>query len=496
MINSMCVLGGGTSGLLAALVIKHSNPEISVKIIKSDQIGIIGVGEGATEHWGIFCDYMGINLYDAVRECDATVKFGILFKDWGVPDYLHSVVNTYSYQNGEQYPVYAKLISERAPHLDLSGRSRYTNTLPKTWSDLKTTSGTRQFHFNALKLNNYLLKLCEEWNIEVVIDDIQDVEIVNGEVKSLIGSKKHSADFFIDSSGMSKFIIKRLGAEWKSYSTHLLTNSAIAFPTEDTDDYPVYTTAQAMKYGWMWNTPVQGRWGNGYVFCDKYINFDQAQEEVENTLGRPVKIFKKFKFDPGCLDKGWISNCVAIGLSAGFVEPLESSAISQGLLQSWLLLNLLPTYASSPESARELYNERHKNISENILDFIAVHYISPREDTKFWKHLKENRDTWVPQSLKNNLDKWQKRMPLAFEFDNKWTLFKAENWILTLYGLNLIDINAVKKEYEQVSLSMKNTVEHQINYDNTLWFMQENIPHKQAIELFLDNYYKNLELNK
>jgi tryptophan halogenase len=495
MINNICVLGGGTSGLLAALVVKHSNPEILVKVIKSEQIGIIGVGEGATEHWGIFCDYMGINLYDAVTECGGTVKFGIMFKDWGVPDYLHSVDNTYSYLNGEQYPVYARLIAENATHLDLSGRCRYTNTLPKTWCDLKTTSGTRQFHFNALKLNEYLLKLCSQWNIEVVVDDIKDVEIVNNEVRTLIGEHRHSADFFIDSSGMSKFIIKKLGANWNSYSDHLITNSAIAFPTEDTDEYPVYTTAQAMKYGWMWNTPVQGRWGNGYVFCDKYIDFDQAQKEVEETLGRPVNIFKKFKFDPGCIDQGWISNCVAIGLSAGFVEPLESSAISQGLLQSWLLLNLLSTYAADPESARELYNQRHRNISENILDFIAVHYISPREDTEFWHYLKNNQNRWIPKTLKSNLARWQKRMPLAFEFDNKWTLFKAENWILTLYGLGLIDTDAVRREYEQVSRSMKTTVNDKINFDNYTWNNRENIPHKDAIQLFLHNYYKNLENN-
>jgi tryptophan halogenase len=495
MIDSICILGGGTSGLLSALVIKHAHPEISIKVVKSDQVGIIGVGEGATEHWGIFCDYMGINLYDAVTECGGTIKFGIMFKDWGVPDYLHSVVHTQSFLNGEQYPVYTKLISENAPHLEFSGRSRYTNTVPGSWCDLKTTSGTRQFHFNALLLNNYLLKLCEKWSIDVVVDDINDVEIVDNRVVSLVGRNKHTADFFIDSSGMSKFIIKRLGGQWNSYSKHLLTNSAIAFPTEDTDEYPVYTTAQAMKYGWMWNTPVQGRWGNGYVFCDKYINFEQAQQEVEEKLGRPVNIFKKFKFDPGCLDKGWISNCLAIGLSSGFVEPLESSAISQGLLESWLFLNLLPTYSSDPNSAREVYNQRHNTISDNILDFIAVHYVTPREDTEFWKYLKENKEHWMPESLKINLKKWHKRMPLAFEFDNKWTLFKAENWILTLYGLGLMDTESIKKEYDQISQSMKITIQEKINHDTSIWYSQINIPHKQAIEKFLNNYNKRIGTN-
>ncbi len=100
----------------------------------------------------------------------------------------------------------------------------------------------------------------------------------------------------------------------------------------------------------------------------------------------------------------------------------------------------------------------------------------------------------MTDSLKNNLKKWRNRMPLAFEFDNKWTLFKAENWILTLYGLGLMDLASIKKEYDQNSKSMKVTAQEKINYDNTLWYMQENVPHKQAIEKFLNNYNNKQDL--
>lgn len=488
MINSLCVLGGGTSGLLSALILKQAYNSIDVRVVKSDKVGIIGVGEGATEHWKILCDFLQIPFDLAVVECAATVKVGIHFKEWGVPDYYHSVCGTAMQRNGETYPIYEKLIGDNAPPIELTDVAVHDNLVSEKWANLQESCEASQFHFHAFRLNEFLLKLCKERGIEIVEDEITDVVIENGQVVKLVGNQEHTADFYIDSSGMSRVIIKQLGGQWQSYSKHLITNSAIAFPTEDTDQYPIFTTSTAMKYGWMWNTPVQGRWGNGYVFCDKYIDFDQAQKEVEEKLGRPIEIFKRIKFDPGSVDRPWIGNCCAIGLSSAFVEPLESSAISQGLLQTWLLLNLLNSWTSDPEGAAELYNKKNKALCENILDFVAVHYITPRDDTDFWKYLKENRDEWVPQSLADNLKRWQKRVPTNFEFDEKWTLFKAENWIQTLHGLNLFDATAIQANYNSQPAHIQQRVEEALQKEKEYVSRANYIPHKEALELFKKNY--------
>lgn len=493
MNKDIIVLGGGTSGLLSALMMKQAYPNFNIRLIESERIGIIGVGEGATEHWNILCDFLQISLNDAITHCGATMKAGIIFKDWGVPDYYHSVFTDYMWKNGETFPIYSKLISDNVDPINLTAIGSRNPDVPLGWVTGCEESECKQFHFNTFKLNDFLHDLCNKRNIEIIKDEITDVIIENNIVKSLIGSKEYFADFFIDCSGFARVIISKLGAKWKSYNKHLITNSAIAFPTDDTDEYPKYTTVTAMKYGWMWNTPVQGRWGNGYVFCDKYINFDDAQQEVENKLGKKINVFKRIKFDPGTLDKPWISNCCAIGLSSGFVEPLESSAISQGLLQTWLLMNLFCSWETSKESTEDLFNKKSYAISENILDFIAVHFITPREDTEFWKFLKNNRKEWVPERLMENLMKWKTRLPYAFEFDSLWTLFKAENWIITLYGLQLFDTNSIKNQYDLMPAPIKEYVDNYLRTEKEFVNTREYVSHKKGIEEFIKNYRNKLE---
>ena len=488
--QSVIVLGGGSSGLLSALMVKQAFPNFDVTVIKSDQIGIIGVGEGSTEHWKTLCQFLNIDVNDAVRHCGATMKVGIHFKDWGVPDYYHSVIDDYLETNGESFPFYQKLIADEVDMLSVTGIGFEEPSVSEAWTQNLVEPEAAQFHFNAMLLNEYLLKLCAERNIIIKEDKIVGVNVEQGKIKNINGSEIHRADFFIDASGMARVLMKELGAKWNSYGDHLITNSAIAFPTEDTDEYPIYTSATGMDYGWMWNTPVQGRWGNGYVFCDKYLDFEQAQAEVEKKLGHPINIFKKIKFDPGSLDRNWIGNCCAVGLSSGFVEPLESSAISQGLLQTWLLINLLPAWANDTNNsdASKIYNEKTNQMSQNILDFIAIHYVSPREDTAFWKYLKNNRDEWLPTTLSQNLNKWKNRLPYSFEFDPKWTLFKAENWIITLYGLGLVDIESVKEEYILAPEGLKEYIEHTLMQNTITVSAMKRVPHKQGLEKFLRNH--------
>lgn len=487
-INKIIIVGGGTSGLMSALLLQKQFSHLEIQVIESSNIGTIGVGEGATEHWKHFCQTIGVSLEDTMVHCDATLKAGIKFSNWGFPDYIHNTVETYAQQAGDYLAVYAKMISEGAGPLDIVHRTNVDSLVPASWLD-GSGCPQNQFHFNTFSTNIYLHKLCAERNIKTIDDTIVDVTLdAEGNIQSLIGEQHtHTADFFIDSSGFSRILIKKLGAKWISYKDHLWVNSAIAFPTEDTDEYPIYTQATALDAGWMWNTPVRGRWGNGYVFCDKYINFDQAQEEVEKRLGKSVNIAKRIKFDSGKLDKCWIKNCATIGLASSFVEPLESSAISQTVLQTFLLMNLLPGYVNDPLIS-EVYNAKVDAMCTNILDFITLHYVVPRDDTPFWKDLKESRDVWMPDTLKHNLTQWTRRLPTALEFDAKYVLFTADNWIVTLHGMGLFDPTAVRKEYMMLAPELRyfadNIVDNEKHLEDTLQF----IPHKFALEQFIKQY--------
>ena len=389
--------------------------------------------------------------------------------------------------------VYATMISKGLGPLDIIFNRRCVHDeIPTDWVEGKAPCPVNQFHFNTFSTNVYLHKLCENREIPVIDDKITEVELDNnGYIKTLHGSAgAYSADFFVDCSGFAKLLMTKLGAKWVSYKDNLWLNSAIAFPTEDTDEYPICTQATALDYGWMWNTPVRGRWGNGYVFCDKYIDFDQAQAEVERVLGKKVDIAKKIKFEAGKLDKAWIKNCASIGLCSSFVEPLESSAISQTILQSFLILNLLGSWINSNDEVSDIYNEKVDGLCENILDFIAVHYISPREDTQFWKDLKENRDMWMPKTLKEKLNKWNKRLPLVVDFNKQYNLFAASNWIVTLHGLQLIDKEYVNKEVSMLSPYVKTKCEEIISENKRFEKELTHIKHKLGLETYLDNYRK------
>ena len=495
-IDTMIVLGGGTSGMITALMMKTQYPDKDIRVIESSAVGIIGVGEGATEHWHHFCDFIGIPLEETLAECGATLKAGIKFSNWGVPDYYHATCEPYSQAAGDYLAVYALMISQGASPIDIIfDRRCVNNEIPVGWLEGTAACPVNQFHFNTFSTNDYLHKLCKNRNIPVIDDKITDVELTNdGYIKTLHGGNdSYSADFFIDCSGFSKLLISKLGAKWVSYKDHLWLNSAIAFPTEDTDEYPVCTQATALDYGWMWNTPVRGRWGNGYVFCDKYIDFDQAQAEVERVLGKKVNIAKKIKFEAGKLDKAWIKNCASIGLCSSFVEPLESSAISQTVLQAFLITNLLPCWLNNNEEIAEIYNDKCDNLCENILDFIAVHYVSPREDTAFWRDLKDNREQWMPQSLKTKLAKWEKRLPMVVDFNKQYSLFAASNWIVTLHGMQLIKRENVEREVSMLSPYIKIRSQEIIDVNKKLEQELVHMPHKKILELFLEKYKEHME---
>jgi tryptophan halogenase len=495
-IDTMIVLGGGTSGMITALMMKTQYPDKDIRVIESSAVGIIGVGEGATEHWHHFCDFIGIPLEETLAECGATLKAGIKFSNWGVPDYYHATCEPYSQAAGDYLAVYALMISQGASPIDIIfDRRCVNNEIPVGWLEGTAACPVNQFHFNTFSTNDYLHKLCKNRNIPVIDDKITDVELTDdGYIKTLHGGNdSYSADFFIDCSGFSKLLISKLGAKWVSYKDHLWLNSAIAFPTEDTDEYPVCTQATALDYGWMWNTPVRGRWGNGYVFCDKYIDFDQAQAEVERVLGKKVNIAKKIKFEAGKLDKAWIKNCASIGLCSSFVEPLESSAISQTVLQAFLITNLLPCWLNNNEEIAEIYNDKCDNLCENILDFIAVHYVSPREDTAFWRDLKDNREQWMPQSLKTKLAKWEKRLPMVVDFNKQYSLFAASNWIVTLHGMQLIKRENVEREVSMLSPYIKIRSQEIIDVNKKLEQELVHMPHKKILELFLEKYKEHME---
>lgn len=276
--------------------------------------------------------------------------------------------------------------------------------------------------------------------------------------------------------------MNKLNVKWKSFSKYLTLNSAITFPTGDEENYNFWTEAKAMNAGWKFKIPVWGRHGNGYIYDKNFITADQAKLEVEKELGHEVEIGKTFEFDPGALETVWNKNCVAMGLSGCFFEPLEATSIGLTIQQSFLLMHKLQNY---DENVIKDYNKSFETMTENIRDFIVLHYLTKRNDTEFWKNILHLE---IPESLKYNLEKWKTKLPISEDFvgNSNYSMFSAHNFIVVMANLNLFDNNAILQEYNSLSDQVKHMAEHTISSiiidENT----KKLIEHKKILQIIRD----------
>lgn len=474
--KSILIVGGGTAGLISALMLKSAFKNIKIDVVESSEIGIIGVGEGSTEHWNSFMRLCGITKQELVRETDATFKYGINFTNWNGDDktYFHAVNGEYNQTgpNKIQY-MYLHLIAKGEDPLKLSGGYVEKSQLPEHNYNIN------QFHFDTFKLNIFLHKKCKEMGITIIDDKLESVSLDDqGFVTSVNSATKKSYhyDFFIDSSGFTRFILeKTYNIPWKSYQHYLPMNAAIAFPTERTEDIPAWTMARAMSAGWNWRIPTQERFGNGYVFNDTFISADDAKKEIEQLYGHEIKVAKNLKFDAGRLEKTWHKNCVGVGLSALFVEPLEASSIGTTIQQMSLLIEKLPSFVPGNAYAETHYNKSVEEIFDNVLDFICLHYRVKRQDTEFWKSLS---DVPIPPGLQNLMEIYKYKTPTDYDFQNNKMLFKAANWIMVMHGLELIDKTLADQDLNYLSEIEKNMLPYRVPRFDDIKF----ISHRQSIE--------------
>lgn len=480
--DSIIIVGGGTAGCIAALILKTRFPQKEIKIIESSNVGIVGVGESSTEHWAQFCRFVEINQLDSILHCNATFKIGVYFENWADEDFMHNIGNPYSKQYGAYYGIYGHLISNNRSSKELCHPDAWKNEVSTDYFNNLNDSPTNQYHFDTFALNTFLHKKCEERGIEVVVDDLTGVTLdeETGDIRSLISENwEHFADFFIDCSGFAKLLMnKTYGIKWKSYSEYLPVNSAISFATDEMQEYNKYTKATARNAGWSWTIPTQTRTGNGYVYCDGFIGKDEAHREMEEAYGQSLDIAKEFRFDPGRLEKAWHKNCYAVGLSQSFVEPLEATSIGSVIQQMFCFMHYLPSYDS------ESCNENVNAIFDNIVNYVQAHYLVKREDTPFWKEVKYHLK--LTPGLEKLLEKWKNRLPMTSDINCDWGMFSSINYLPILHGLRWFDIDKIENEYSQYSPTIQKDVEESLNNISLPSF---SVSHKKFIKEILTTGY-------
>lgn len=448
---NFCVVGGGTAGWLSALFIQRYFPKSNVTLIESSDIGILGAGEGTTPHFLGFLDELNIPLQYIVQEASATFKNGIKFTNYngdglsyfhGFKDNSDLDYSDYTNINYHNIPILAVEEIAKGNNLDsidFSARASAENKVRYDSSKFDPFLGHHALHFNAAKLAEALKKIGIERNIKVIdgiVDTVDSDE--NGNITSLnLKDQNISCNFLIDCTGFKRFFIgKHYESKWKSYKHNLPVKRAIPFflNINENQKLPPYTEAIAMKYGWMWKIPTQERFGCGYVFDNDMISDDDAKEEIDKLIGFEVESPRQFNFSAGCFQKTWIKNCVAVGLSSGFIEPKEATSIWVTIQQ---LRNLLPNIQGITDGDSyyvNRYNEKIVKITDQILDFIYLHYVTNRKDTEFWRNFTANNI--MPDNVKNYLEECRNGIPNFDYFKYSSLTFDLKSYYAISAGLN------------------------------------------------------------
>ena len=441
-IKHVVIAGGGTAGwMTAAAFSKLLGNNIKVTLVESDEIGTVGVGEATIPPIKNFHKLLGINEQEVMKATHATFKLGISFENWGQVDdeYIHSFgVTGKECWAGEFHHFW--LDGKMRGHKDEFGEYCYELQAAKQnkFALSKDMPINYAYHLDATLYAQYLRKFSEKLGTERVEGKISQVDKCpstgNISAITLASGKTISADLFIDCTGFRGLLIEQaLHTGYDDWSHWLPCDSAIAVQTKSVSKPKPYTRSIAHKAGWQWQIPLQHRVGNGLVFCSKYLSDDDAKTLLlDNIDGETITEPRVIKFKTGRRRKGWHKNCVAIGLSSGFIEPLESTSIHLIMTAIVRLLRLFP-YNGVTESGVKEYNSKLDSELNAVRDFIVLHYkVNQRQDSEFWQHC-QNME--IPESLAHKIALFKETGRV---FLDDGDIFRVDSWTQVMFGQGLM----------------------------------------------------------
>jgi len=431
----------------AGLAQKFANSDVEITLVESEQIGTVGVGEATLPHIRFFNNALGIHEPTFMKATNATFKMGIEFRDWGKigDSYIHPFGDFGQPLNGVEFYQYwnkLRLLGDDTPLDDYSypivtsemGRFRLPDP---DISKIESTFGYA-YQFDSSLYAKFLRSHAEKNGVRRVEGKVQDVKTnpETGYVETLTLESKDvlEADLFVDCSGFRGVLIEQtLETGYEDWSEWLPCNRAIAVPCASHGKLLPYTRATARQAGWQWRIPLQHRTGNGMVYWNDHISDDEACNELLSNLdGEPLADPNQLYFKTGKRRQFWNKNVIVIGLSAGFLEPLESTSIY--LIQEGItaLLELFPNQ-EFPRSDIEEYNARMDLHFERVRDFLLLHYVATqRDDSEMWHYFSNMK---LPGSLTDKIDAWQSRGHIIkYEFG----AFLPPSWVAVLVGQNLL----------------------------------------------------------
>lgn len=447
-LETVVIVGGGTAGWMTAAAFARQwlNPGRKLILIESDEIGVVGVGEATIPPIAAFNAMLGLDECEFLRESMGTFKLGIEFVDW--TRLGHSYIHPFG-QYGAVNDVAFHHFWRKGRDIFDAGEigdynlcdiaSRMSKMASPSPNPNEVLSGLRHaYHFDAGLYAAFLRRYAEKLGVRriegKIVDTLLDRE--DGRIASVKIDKGQviEGDFFIDCSGFRGLLIEqKLEAGYEDWSKWLLCDRAIAAPSQNVGPLAPHTRSTAEAAGWRWKIPLQHRTGNGHVYSSAYMEDDEAERLLlEGLEGEMLAEPRKLFFKAGKRKSFWSKNCAAIGLSAGFLEPLESTSIHLIQVGILKLLSLFPAGAPTAVEINE-YNRAMNRQFDYIRDFIILHYHSvERDDSEFWRYC---RSMEIPGALQHKIDLFRSS-GRVFRFEDE--LFDISNWVAVFLGQHVV----------------------------------------------------------
>ena len=450
-IKSITVVGGGSAGWMAAAALAtYLGRRATIRLVESEEIGIVGVGEASVPHIRLFNgQWLGIDEAEFVKRTHGTIKLGIQFNDWGrIGDsYIHGfgtigrAVGPLPFhqfwlklrQAGRAAP-----IGEYSPQTVMAPQGKFAPRDRNAPPNSPLADIAYAYHFDATRYARFLRELAEQRGVQRIEGKIVGVNqrAADGFIESvtLASGQVVEGELFIDCSGFRGLLIEEtLKTGYVDWTHWLPCDRAMAVPSERVDPVTPYTRSTARAAGWQWRIPLQHRTGNGYVYSSRHISDDEACATLlANLDGKALAEPRPLRFTTGMRRKFWNKNVVALGLASGFLEPLESTSIY--LAQSGItrLLSLFPRRDFSPLLV-ERYNRESAFEYERVRDFLILHYkVTERSDTPFWDYC---RTMDIPDTLREAIDLF--RLDGRY-FRNGEDFFALPSWVQVMLGQGIV----------------------------------------------------------
>jgi tryptophan halogenase len=445
-IGKVVIVGGGTAGWMSAALLKRVlGDPIEIELVESEEIGIVGVGEATIPPIQHVNAVLGLDEAEFLRETKSTIKLAIRFENWRVQGerYYHTFGapgRSQAFCHFHHYWTRARLSGHPSNlwDYDLNYLCSEAGKFAKMQAQDPMWEMPYAYHFDASLYGQYLRKYSEQRGVKRTEGLVEQVNVdpESGHVQSLVlrGGRVIAGDFFIDCSGIRGLLIhQKLGTGYEDWGHWLPCDRALAVPSERFEQTLPFTRSIAHSAGWQWRIPLQHRNGNGLVYSSRHYSDDQAADLLLNNLeSKAIAEPKVIRFRTGRTRKQWNRNVVAVGLSSGFLEPLESTSIY--LIQSAVvrLLHLFPHAGVSPE-VRDEYNRQAQREYELIRDFIILHYyLNERDDSQFWR---DTRNMDVPERLTQKIELFRANGGL---FQDQLDIFLEPSWLQVMLGQGIV----------------------------------------------------------